>query len=782
MAPSRRAAAGLGAAALLMACAAVLFKLPSSSSPGRQELLSRQSMLHRALPASWLSSSDDQDSPLLDSSDEDDQVLASTTKVPGLGSSQSATAARSQQSPAAATSQAALAPETAVHASEKKTTGPQPSALRAPQPAVKQQLGKAPSSGQSTGPAPSEKPAREQAPAAHILKAVQTHAAHTPASASAHAASADKAHAAPADKGHAAPAEKAPDHNIRAPTANGHPPGWKDMIKRAEATAKRLAERHPRAILGSHWRDGQFSSSLKQIIKEDSTAAEKAKTALHKKDAALERAHLKHEGIYMPRPKPADAAVGRATVEAAEGRKPAPGHAAAAAGSRAVEPVAAARYPAVSFFAKLRERSPPSHHATTHSSRSRMDRVRAGREELAGGRQELAEARGGDDEDARGEGERGEERRSERGDERGDERGAGGYYYTHGYENDIPGGEAPETADEARARKARAQARLARKWREEMEHPRPVTMETRADVLDPLDTHLPAPGFRAKKRELAAFTAALRTYESDPGFNPVVLLQAHNLVRYGVMAPESDHLRDWRVWYREVADKAQALAEEVASMAAPRYPREEWDHGEDAHRPMRRRASAPPPDEVARSVAGAYEAEMAARARADPGGRMPVATQVELEPEAEARGGERRSGELGGRVGEQAPEERWAGRDAEEWGRRERGARLGAAQAEPRRARDERAREERWELRGKVKALEEEVRLLAGARGAGVRADGPGERVPRRGGGVGGEQRSARQSLAERRAGASELGAADQRAAAASVLAWLRGAVRAVGT
>jgi len=299
-------------------------------------------------------------------------------------------------------------------------------------------------------------------------------------------------------------------------------------------------------------------------------------------------------------------------------------------------------------------------------------------------------------------------------------------------------------------------------------------METRADVLDPLDTHLPAPGFRAKKRELAAFTAALRTYESDPGFNPVVLLQAHNLVRYGVMAPESDHLRDWRVWYREVADKAQALAEEVASMAAPRYPREEWDHGEDAHRPMRRRASAPPPDEVARSVAGAYEAEMAARARADPGGRMPVATQVELEPEAEARGGERRSGELGGRVGEHA--------HAEELGRRERGARLGSAQAEPGRARDERAREERWELRGKVKALEEEVRLLAGARGAGVRADGPGERVPRRGGGVGGEQRSARQSLAERRAGASELGAADQRAAAASVLAWLRGAVRAVGT
>ena len=35
-----------------------------------------------------------------------------------------------------------------------------------------------------------------------------------------------------------------------------------------------------------------------------------------------------------------------------------------------------------------------------------------------------------------------------------------------------------------------------------MAHPHPVTRDTRGDILDPADTHLPKKGFEAKKREL----------------------------------------------------------------------------------------------------------------------------------------------------------------------------------------------------------------------------------------------------------------------------------------
>jgi hypothetical protein len=58
------------------------------------------------------------------------------------------------------------------------------------------------------------------------------------------------------------------------------------------------------------------------------------------------------------------------------------------------------------------------------------------------------------------------------------------------------------------------------------------------------------------------------------------MVQAHNLEKYGMMPPETDEARDWQAWWRQVTDKAQMLANEVAMLAAPVVDaKHRWDHG-----------------------------------------------------------------------------------------------------------------------------------------------------------------------------------------------------------
>lgn len=263
MVVSRRAASGAAAAALLLACAAVLLTQQPAGPAGRRlELVGDGDMIKgSALPSSWLSSSDNRDSPLLHSSDEADQVLSSTISALPADAAAAVPSPSDAAQPAAAEVQPAPAPHVAPAAPQAAVVVPAPAAApaapvqeKAPTHILGQKGG---SSGQAaTLPTVAAPPH----PAAATQPAAQAH--HEPA---------------PTQKMPAVPVE----HNIRSRSANGHPPGWKNMVKAAEAAAKLLAERHPRAVLGAHWRDGGFSTSLKQIMKEDSVAAAKARMAVN---------------------------------------------------------------------------------------------------------------------------------------------------------------------------------------------------------------------------------------------------------------------------------------------------------------------------------------------------------------------------------------------------------------------------------------------------------------------------------------------------------------------
>ncbi len=90
--------------------------------------------------------------------------------------------------------------------------------------------------------------------------------------------------------------------------------------------------------------------------------------------------------------------------------------------------------------------------------------------------------------------------------------------------------------------------RLRTKWRRIMENPPPVTSETRPDIID-------KDVLKTKQKEMRQFGAALRAFESDPQFNPLLVVLAHTLTRYGVPPPESEDTQVWRTWYEEVQDK-----------------------------------------------------------------------------------------------------------------------------------------------------------------------------------------------------------------------------------
>lgn len=83
--------------------------------------------------------------------------------------------------------------------------------------------------------------------------------------------------------------------------------------------------------------------------------------------------------------------------------------------------------------------------------------------------------------------------------------------------------------------------RLRAKWRRLMEQPPPVTSDTRPDIVDQKTGGYPDSKIFAKKtKEMRAFGAAVRGYESDPELNPLIVMLAHQLTRYGVPPPETE--------------------------------------------------------------------------------------------------------------------------------------------------------------------------------------------------------------------------------------------------
>jgi hypothetical protein len=102
--------------------------------------------------------------------------------------------------------------------------------------------------------------------------------------------------------------------------------------------------------------------------------------------------------------------------------------------------------------------------------------------------------------------------------------------------------------------------RLRAKWRRIMENPPPVTSETRPDIVDKKHSYPDEDVLKSKQKEMRQFGSALRAFESDPQFNPLLVVLAHSLTRYGVPPPESEDTQVWRTWYEEVEDKYHVSA------------------------------------------------------------------------------------------------------------------------------------------------------------------------------------------------------------------------------
>ena len=113
-----------------------------------------------------------------------------------------------------------------------------------------------------------------------------------------------------------------------------------------------------------------------------------------------------------------------------------------------------------------------------------------------------------------------------------------------------------------------AQDHLQREWTDLMRRPPPVTASTRPDIIDPDDYATTSADFDKKRKEMLAFKAALMAFKSDPEFNPMIVMLAHTLVRYGVPPPESDDIHVWQQWYREADDKFKILEQQVERMAS----------------------------------------------------------------------------------------------------------------------------------------------------------------------------------------------------------------------
>ena len=272
----------------------------------------------------------------------------------------------------------------------------------------------------------------------------------------------------------------------------------KDLVHAAEEYATKLADKDPRGVVGSHWRDYKDASQdWSSALKAAAAAADKA-SALHaKQKQELHDTHLRNIGEYAPpallhalmtkapTAKPAASSSAPPTTLA-----PAPPAAKEPSAAAPLRPVAAARpastalspspgtadagplppeaplrYPGVSFFAHLRELRSLSPRAAPSSSGPPPTRTSA----LFG---------------------------------RDDDDGA------------AAAAPPPPAFDP-----------VAREWHALMRHPPPVTPATRPDVRDAREYPYPGRRWAARKREMQRFGSAIATYESDPELNPVLVMQ-----------------------------------------------------------------------------------------------------------------------------------------------------------------------------------------------------------------------------------------------------------------
>ena len=143
------------------------------------------------------------------------------------------------------------------------------------------------------------------------------------------------------------------------------------------------------------------------------------------------------------------------------------------------------------------------------------------------------------------------------------------------YRDDIASGDVVHTREdeikkiqEYQAKIAEEQHKMREDWEKVMASPPEVTDATRPDIMDPDSFPTEGAAFRAKYTEMKDFKAAVEAFASDPEFNPMIVLKAHHLVKYGIPAPESDSIDVWRQWYREALDKYHVVRHEVTDMAS----------------------------------------------------------------------------------------------------------------------------------------------------------------------------------------------------------------------
>ena len=154
--------------------------------------------------------------------------------------------------------------------------------------------------------------------------------------------------------------------------------------------------------------------------------------------------------------------------------------------------------------------------------------------------------------------------------------------------DDIAGGvEIHTRQDEIRkireyqAKIAEEQGKMREDWKKLMESPPEVTEATRPDIMDPDSFPTEGEAFHKKYQEMKDFKAAVEAFNHDPEFNPMIVLKAHHLVKYGIPAPESDNIYVWRQWYREALDKYRVVRHQVTDMAAGNW--HDYDTDWDIH-------------------------------------------------------------------------------------------------------------------------------------------------------------------------------------------------------
>ena len=156
------------------------------------------------------------------------------------------------------------------------------------------------------------------------------------------------------------------------------------------------------------------------------------------------------------------------------------------------------------------------------------------------------------------------------------------------YRDDIAGGVEVHTREdeirrirEYQKKIAEEQGQMRKDWKKLMENPPDVTEATRPDIMDPDSFPTEGEAFHKKYREMKDFKAAVEAFEHDPEFNPMIVLKAHHLVKYGIPAPESDNIYVWRQWYREALDKYHVVRHQVTDMASGNW--HDYDTDFDMH-------------------------------------------------------------------------------------------------------------------------------------------------------------------------------------------------------